>query len=79
MPSLMSTELPTATKCLADDVTIDPAWLLEQTDRLLGFEVLQHALKADFHGMDATKLAERVALDKNVSYRITQRIKRELT
>jgi len=59
-----------------DDITIDPEWQAEQVDRLLGFELLQQAIHARYQPIDAAHLADKVALDKGMAYRIVQSIQR---
>jgi hypothetical protein len=65
---------PIATNPLQTDITTDLAWQEEQVDRLLGFEVLQSVLNARYQPMEAERLADKISLDKGVSYRIVQSI-----
>ena len=76
MPSQMqTTSQPIAIPTLETDITLDGAWQAEQVDRLLGFEILQHALNARYQPLDAAVLADKVALDKGIAHRIIKKIK----
>lgn len=60
------------------DPSINPEWQAEQTDRLLGFEVLQHVMRADYHPVNADALADKVGIDKNLTHRILENLRRNL-
>lgn len=70
--------LPIAMKCLESDITLDPKWQNDQIDRLLGFEILLHILHAEYQPIDAAVLADKVAIDKGLAYRITRSINQNL-
>lgn len=71
-------ERPTDMKHLADDITTSVEWAQEQTDRLLGFEVLRNALAANYQPIDPADLGDRVAIDKGVSHRIIKNLQAKL-
>ena len=71
-------ELPIAMKCLESDITLDPKWQDEQVDRLLGFEILQRMLHAEYQPIEAAILADKVAIDKGAAYRIIRSIEQNL-
>ena len=60
------------------DPSADPVWQAEQADRLLGFEVLQHVMRADYHPVPADALADKVGIDKNLTYRILEKLRPQL-
>lgn len=60
------------------DPTMDRAWQEEQTDRLLGHEILSRALRAEFQPMDAERLSDKIGLDKGVAFRVVQSIQKNL-
>jgi hypothetical protein len=59
--------------------TLDREWLNEQTDRLLAFEMLRHALEARYQPVEPALLGDKIALDKGACHRITQAIQCRLT
>jgi hypothetical protein len=65
-------------KCLESDITLDPKWQDEQVDRLLGFEILQRMLHAEYQPIEAAVLADKVAIDKGAAYRIIRSIEQNL-
>jgi hypothetical protein len=65
-------------KCLESDITLDPKWQDEQVDRLLGFEILQRMLHAEYQPIEAAILADKVAIDKGAAYRIIRSIEHNL-
>jgi hypothetical protein len=69
---------PTGMSRCQTDITADPDWQDEQIDRLLAFEVLQAHLHAKFQPMEAERLADKISLDKGISYRIVQSIQSKL-
>jgi len=60
------------------DPSVDADWQAEQTDRLLGFEVLQRVMRADYHPVNADALADKVGIDKNLTHRILENLRRKL-
>lgn len=62
----------------ATDITLDPAWLQEQADRLLGFEVLNNVLHARYQPIDPERLADKIGADKGYSFMVVKNIKRAL-
>ena len=60
---------------LCPDITTDPEWEAEQVDRLLGFEVLRHAVEARYQEVAPVELADRTALDKGYAYRIVEKLR----
>ncbi len=71
-------KLPTAMNTLAD-CTLDRDWCAEQTDRLIAFEILQRAIRADTQPVEPGILGDKVALDKGYSHRIIKGIQCKLT
>ena len=65
-------------KCLESDITLDPKWQDEQVDRLLGFEILQRMLHAEYQPIEAAILADKDAIDKGAAYRIIRSIEQNL-
>lgn len=65
-------------KCLESDITLDSKWQDEQVDRLLGFEILQRMLHAEYQPIEAAVLADKVAIDKGAAYRIIRSIEQNL-
>jgi hypothetical protein len=63
---------------LESDITLDPKWQDEQVDRLLGFEILQRMLHAEYQPIEAAVLADKVAIDKGAAYRIIRSIEQNL-
>jgi hypothetical protein len=61
-----------------NDPTLDPGWQAEQTDRLLGFEILTRTLSAKYQPISPQELSDRIAANKNFSYSIIQSIRRKL-
>lgn len=61
---------------LSPDITTNPAWQAEQTDRLLGFEILQRSLRACYHPMGSADLADKIGADKGWSFRILTSIQK---
>lgn len=66
-------------KVSLDDPTADRNWQDEQTDRLLGYEVLSRSMRAEFQPMDAERLSDKIGLDKGVAFRVVQSIQKSLT
>lgn len=64
--------------CL-DEPTLNREWCAEQTDRLLGFELLTRVLTANHQPIEPGQLADKVALDKGISHRIIKGIQCKLT
>ncbi len=60
------------------DITLDPAWLQDQADRLLGFEILSNALHARYQPIDPERLADKIGADKGYSFMVVKNIKRAL-
>ena len=54
------------------DITLNEAWQEEQTDRLLGYEILKHTMTADYHPVEPADLADKIAADKGLSHRIIE-------
>lgn len=63
---------------LPPDITLNPEWLQEQADRLLGFEVLQNVLHARYQPMDPERLADKIGADKGYSFMVVKNIKKAL-
>lgn len=55
---------------LEADITLDPLWLAQNTDRLLAFEVLHRTLTAQYQPMNPGDLADKVGVDKGFSYEV---------
>lgn len=60
------------------DPSVDPVWQAEQADRLLGFEVLSHVMRGDYHPVAADALADKVGIDKNLTHRILEKLRPSL-
>jgi hypothetical protein len=61
-----------------NDKSLDPEWQAEQTDRLLGFEILTRTLTARYQPISPQDLSEKIAANKNYSYSILQSIRRKI-
>jgi hypothetical protein len=57
---------------------LDPEWQAEQTDRLLGFEILTRTLSARYQPLSPQELSEKIAANKNYSYSVIQSIRRKI-
>lgn len=71
-------EPPIDTPFLDNDQTLNPEWQAEQTDRLLGYEILHHTMTADYHPVAPAVLADKIAADKGLSYRIIESLQAHL-
>ncbi len=60
------------------DCTLDPLWLEEQMDRLLGFEILQRTLNASYQPMAPELLSDKIGADKGVTHKIVKSIQKSL-
>lgn len=60
------------------DITEDEAWVEEQTDRLIAWELLQRSLHAQYAPMESAELADKIGSDKGLSYRIIDHIQTTL-
>ena len=78
MPLRMKAERPTLTIPVEADPTTNLCWKLEQTDRLIAWEILQRAMKADYAPIDPADLADLIGSDKGVGHRIIQNIQQTL-
>lgn len=63
---------------LPDDITTDPEWEEQQSNRLLGYEILRRSLDGRTLEIEPGHLGEIAAMDKGVTFRILQRIKASL-
>lgn len=61
-----------------NDKSLDPEWQAEQTDRLLGFEILTRTLAARYQPLSPQELSEKIAANKNYSYSVIQSIRRKI-
>jgi hypothetical protein len=61
-------------KHLEADTTMDAAWQAENMDRLLGFEILSRTLRATFQPMAPELLADKVGMDKGMSFKMVKEI-----
>jgi hypothetical protein len=59
-----------------EDITLDPRWLEEQSDRLLGFEVLTRVLAARYQPMSPEVLSDKVGLDKGFAFSVLKSIQK---
>jgi hypothetical protein len=57
------------------DITNNPEWIAEQTDRLLGFEVLTKLLTSDPRPIAPGFLADKIAMHKGYSHKILSDIR----
>lgn len=71
-------EQPTDTKPLEVDPTTDIRWQEQQMDRLLGFELLNRVLRAEYQEMKPEVLAGKIGAHKGIAYSITESIKAKL-
>lgn len=71
-------EQPTDTKPLGADPTTDIRWQEQQMDRLLGFELLNRVLRAEYQEMKPEVLAGKIGAHKGIAYSITESIKAKL-
>ena len=60
------------------DCTLDPAWIEEQMDRLLGFEILTRSLKASYQPMAPEVLSDKIGADKGITHKIVKSIQQSL-
>lgn len=59
----------------ATDITLNPKWLEENSNRLIAFEILQRHLFARHQEMPPEVLADKIGMDKGFSHKVIQRIK----
>ena len=60
----------------ASDVTTDSAWLEDQSNRLLGFEVLTRVLSATYQPMSPEVLADKCGMSKGFAFAVIQSIQK---
>lgn len=68
----MPTEPPTD---MPADQTLDPKWEQEQSDRLLAYEILRRSINAMYQEVPSAELADLVAVDKGLPYRIIEKLR----
>ena len=71
-------ESPTDTKHLEVDPTTNPRWQEAHMDRLLGFELLNRILRAQYQEMKPEVLAGKIGAHKGIACSITESIKAKL-
>ena len=71
-------EPPTDTKPSEVDPTMNKAWQEAHMDRLLGFELLNRFLRAQYQEMKPEVLAGKIGAHKGIAYSITESIKAKL-
>jgi hypothetical protein len=64
--------------CSEVDCTLDPVWLADQQDRLLGFEILTRTLKASYQPIAPEVLSDKIGADKGLTHKIVKEIQRHL-
>lgn len=78
MPLRMNVEQPILTIPAEADPTTNLGWKLEQTDRLIAWEILQRAMKADYTPIAPADLADLIGSDKGMGHRIIHNIQQTL-
>ena len=59
--------------------TMQPAWLNEQMDRFLGFEILTRTLRARYQPIEPESLADKIGADKGITHKVIKHLQRTLT
>lgn len=57
------------------DPTLDPKWINENLDRMLGYEILQRSIRAEYHEMNPVQLEDAVGADYGLYARIIKKIR----
>jgi len=55
------------------DPSLDPKWIGENLDRMLGYEILQRSIKAKYQAMNAVELEDAVGADYGLYTRIIKK------
>ncbi len=66
---------PTAMTSKERDPTLNEKWLGEHLDRMLGYEILQRSLRAEYQEMSAVELENAVGADYSLYTRIIKKIR----
>ena len=75
----MPTALPTDMTRTERDPTLDPKWLGENLDRMLGYEILQRSIRAEYQEMNPVQLEDAVGADYGLYTRIINKTRSLLT
>lgn len=67
---------PTGMNPSRSDITLDPQWQVEQSDRLLGFELLKRALKSQFQPLSDYDLTDRIGVHRASVTFLIQRLRK---
>ena len=57
------------------DPSLDPEWIGENLDRMLGYEILQRSIRAQYQEMDPVALEDAVGADYGLYTRIIKKTK----
>ena len=57
------------------DPSLDPKWIGENLDRLLGYEILQRSIRAQYQEMDPVALEDAVGADYGLYTRIIKKLR----
>lgn len=60
-------------------ITLDPAWIDDQMDRFLGFEILTRTLSARYQPIEPESLADKIGADKGITHKVIKHLKRTFT
>jgi len=71
----MLTEPLTAMTRQERDPSLDREWINENMDRMLGYEILQRCIRAQYQEMDAVELEDAVGADYGLCTRIIKKTK----
>jgi hypothetical protein len=63
----------------AEHITLNPAWLDDQMDRFLGFEILTRTLQAKYQPLEPEALADKIGADKGIAYRVIRNLQRMIS
>lgn len=58
-----------------DSPTLDPLWLAEHQNRLLGFEILDRTLHARYQPMEPEELSDKIGAHKGLAHSITKKLR----